>query len=82
MVGTYVEAQILSDVVDLVVDLSLDIIDDVVKEADNTIRAVRARRVEKLLADARCVELRKESTFIPLLLKKLSGSSRLTVTMA
>ena len=53
------KAQILSNVVDLVVDLSLDIIDDIVEEADNTVRAVRARRVEKLLADARCVELIK-----------------------
>jgi hypothetical protein len=54
-----VEAQILSDVVDLVVDLALNIIDDIVEETDNGVRAVRARRVEEFFADARCVELRE-----------------------
>ena len=81
MVGTYVEAQILSDVVDLVVDLSLDIIDDVVKEADNTVRAVRARRVEKL-ADARCVELRGRVSIGFSAMVNIIKSSQLTVTMA
>jgi hypothetical protein len=37
----------LSEVVDLVVDFSLDIVDDVVEEADYTVRAVMASGVEE-----------------------------------
>ena len=73
------EAQILSNVVDLVVDLSLYIVDDVVEEADNTVRAVRARRIEEFFADARCVELgERVSTH----LATAKGVVKLTVTMA
>ena len=82
MVGTYVEAQILSDVVDLVVDLSLDIIDDVVEEADNTVRAVRARRIEEFFADARCVELGERVRICFSAVVDITRSSVLTVTMA
>jgi hypothetical protein len=82
MVGTHVKAQILSNVVDLVVDLSLDIIDDVVEEADNTVRAVRARRVEKFFADARCVELRERVSIYLSTVEGVLRSKELTVTMA
>jgi len=37
VVGTHMEAQVLSNIVDLVVDLALDIVDDIVEEADNTV---------------------------------------------
>ena len=58
------KAQILSKIVDLVIDLSLNIVDDVVEEADNTVGALGACCVEELFADARCVELGKESVFM------------------
>jgi hypothetical protein len=34
---TYVKAQILSKVIELVIDLFLNIVDDVVEKADNTV---------------------------------------------
>ena len=82
VVGTHVKAQILSDIVDLVVDLSLDIVDDIVEEADNTVRAIRARRVEELFADARCVELGERVSIFFSAMVDVIRSSALTVTIA
>jgi hypothetical protein len=79
VVGTYVKAQILSNIVDLVVDLPLDVVDDIVEEADDTVRAVRASRVEELFADAGCVELGKR---VSIYFATMNDIVELTVTMA
>ena len=73
------KAQILGNIVDLVVDFPLNVVDNIVEEADDTIRAVRASRIEELFADTGCVELGKR---VNIYFATMNYVIELTVTMA